>query len=132
MVVERPGWSGAAFFSCFFAVGIPYWLIPYSQLGLPGALMGPGLLAVAFAALILRACGASTFWRGVAVAGAAVPAAVLARVVWEGVLDPTSHNLWPFEIVIALALGFLAALAGAIAGSLISMLTAGHTERGES
>jgi len=37
--------------------------------------------------------------------------AVMARVALEVAADPTSHNLWPFEVVIA---GFFGLLSGAI------------------
>lgn len=106
----------------FFAVGIPYWLIPYNRLSLPNALMGAGLLVVAGVALVLRLRVTSTFWRTVAIASAAVPAAVFARVVWDGFRDPSSHNLWPFEVIIAVLMGFACALAGAVAGALLASL----------
>jgi hypothetical protein len=35
-------------------------------------------------------------------------------------VDPTSHNLWPFELVIAGFLGFAFSLSGAFAGWLIT------------
>ena len=37
--------------------------------------------------------------------------AVLVRVTWETTADPTSHNLWPFEVAIA---GFFGLLSGVI------------------
>jgi hypothetical protein len=43
----------------------------------------------------------------------------MVRVVRETSVDPTSHNLWPFEIVIASGLGFPAAFAGAVLGWLL-------------
>lgn len=106
-----------AFLAAFLAVGVPYWLIPYGQVNLPSALLEPELLTVALGALILRACSISTFWKTVLTVGAAVPAAVLARVVWDGLADPTSHNLWPFEVLIAMLLGLPCALAGGAVGS---------------
>jgi hypothetical protein len=108
----------AAFAVSFLAVGLPYWLIPYKSVNLPDALIAPGLLVVCAAALLLRALRIAPLWRTAAVIGAAVPAAVFARVVVEGLQDPTSHNLWPLEIVIAAALGFVWALAGAIIGTI--------------
>jgi hypothetical protein len=51
-----------------------------------------------------------------------VIAVVVARVVVEGVQDPTSHNLWPFEVIIALMVGFACAFGGAVAGRLIAGL----------
>jgi len=55
-------------------------------------------------------------WRGGWRIAAAVPVAILAfvvlRIVIDTARDPTSHNLWPFEIVMfgLLALGIIAAL----------------------
>jgi len=46
----------------------------------------------------------------------AAPAAIWASVEVECAQDPTSHNLWPFEVGIALGVGGLCALAGALPG----------------
>ena len=92
-------WLPVASILSFFAVGVPYWMIPYNKLNLPNALITPGLFAVVFAALMLRAYGVASFWKVTGIVGASVPAAVLARVIWDGAHDPTSHNLWPFEIL---------------------------------
>jgi len=45
--------------------------------------------------------------------------AVLGRVLVETSADPTSHNLWPFEVVIAGGIGLI----GGLAGALIARLT---------
>jgi hypothetical protein len=102
-------------------------LIPYASrinLGhqLPGALYGIGLWIVGFAAMIAR-------WRlrlgilaATCAAGAGVPIAVLCKLVWDVVADPTSHNLWPFELAIALAVGAAAALVGALVGWVLAVL----------
>jgi len=128
----KPNWLSVAFVLSFLAVGIPYWLIPYNKLNLPSALIGPGLLVVVFAALLIRSYRAASFWRVVGIVGATVPAAVFARVIVDGLKDPTSHNLWPFEVIIALLMGFLCALAGAVAGSLVSTLVARRGGDGKS
>jgi peptidoglycan/LPS O-acetylase OafA/YrhL len=106
----------------FFAVGIPYWFIPYGKVNLPDAVLGPGLIVVALSALLLRLYRAASFWRVTWTAGASVALAVMARVLVEGVRDPTSHNLWPLELIIALVVGFTCAVAGAIVGSLSARL----------
>jgi hypothetical protein len=108
-----------AFLACFLAVGMPYWLIPYREVNLPDALYAPGLAVVALAALVLRQRGAATFRSAVLVSAGAVPAAVFARVLVEGALDPTSHNLWPFEILIGAVLGSACAAGGALIGLLL-------------
>lgn len=64
-------------------------------------------------------------WRGGWRIAAAIPAATMAfvvlRIVFDGAMDPTSHNLWPFEILMAGAASvgfvFLAGLLRKIAGS---------------
>jgi hypothetical protein len=118
-------WLGFA--AGFLAVGIPYWSIPYREADLPSALPAAGLAVVAVVAAVLRASGAARLGRIVAVVGASVPAAVLARVAVETDRDPTSHNLWPFEIAIALGVGFAWALAGALVGLLAARLRGGRT-----
>jgi hypothetical protein len=120
--MKDKNWTAPAFGLSFLVVGLPYWLIPYSKVNLPDALIGPGLLVVSGTALLLRAFRAATFWRTTGLVGSSVPAAVMARVLVEGLLDPTSHNLWPLEVIIAAVLGQACALAGAAAGSLAARL----------
>ena len=116
------------FFLSFFTVGIPYWRIPYNTVNLPEALPVFGLIVVGGAAMILRLQTTATFWQITKVITASVPAAVFARVVWDGFKDPSSHNLWPFEIAVVLPVGFACAFTGALAGSLIAAMT-GASER---
>ena len=106
-----------AFAACgaaaFLAAGIPWWLAPYNRFTFshPTALLG----CLAFVGLAAGFAGWSPLGLGrtVVAAGAAVPAAVMARVLVDVLWDPTSHNLWPFEVVFAAAFGCtLAAGAG--------------------
>lgn len=103
-------------------VGVPYWAIPYRQVNLPDALLGPGLAVVAVGALLLCALRLAPFGVALLAAGGAVPAAVFVRIVVEGFRDPTSHNLWPFEMIIAVLVGATVAAAGAGPGWLIARL----------
>jgi hypothetical protein len=107
-----------AFILSFFAVGLPYWLIPYRAVNLPDALITPGILMVVATALVLSACGIP-FWRVMGIVGSSVPAAVLARVIVDGVRDAGSHNLFPLEIIIALIMGLGCALIGAFIGTIV-------------
>jgi hypothetical protein len=116
-------WLAAAFVIGFFAVGIPYWQVPYSKVSLPSTLYGFGVVAVAILAAAARLLSNARLRTVILVIGAAVPAAVLVRVVVETTNDPTSHNLWPFELVIAAVVGLVCSSAGAIAGSLISVFS---------
>lgn len=54
------------------------------------------------AVAIACAFNAASFWKSVAIVGASVPVAVLFRIAVETTADPTTHNLWPFEVIIAL------------------------------
>ena len=110
-----------AFFVTFFAVGIPYWQIPYSKASLPSSLYGFGLLVVLLVSAALRLSSKASFTHAFAVVGLAVPAMVMARVAVETFQDPTSHNLWPFEIIIASGVGLSVALAGALLGGLLAL-----------
>ncbi len=125
---RRALWVIIGFIGCFLVVGVPYWLMPYNKVNLPSALIGPGLLAVALAAMMLRLGGVTSLWTAGGAMGASVPAAVLTRVFVEVAQNPTRHNLWPFEIIIALVVGFGCATGGAIAGALLAKLRAGNTE----
>ncbi len=121
MTRSSRAWLLLAFAIAFVGVGFPYWQTPYAQASLPDALYGPGLAAVFVVAMMVRAFGVAKFWVAWLVMAAAVPAAVVLRVVSEVWVIPTSHNLWPLELVIAAAVGMLAALGGAMLGSLFLM-----------
>lgn len=112
-------WLLATFLVLVIIVGVPFWRIPYSQVNLPDALLTPALLAVAAGAVLLRVKAMGTRQSAFLAAGAAVPAAVVLRVIVETVADPTSHNLWPFEVVIASVLGLVAAGAGVLVARLV-------------
>ncbi len=116
-------WLIAAFSVAFLAVGWPYWRIPYEKVSLPDTLFGPGLLVAAAAAALCRWSGRTAIIPTILVVGSSVPAAVCARVAVELTSDPTSHNLWPFEVVIAGALGLASAALGVLLGSVFLRLT---------
>lgn len=88
-------WFPAALGAGILAGGPPLWPVPY------------GDVAILAASLPV--------WWVVAVA-LGVPVAVLLRVVVEGIQDPTTHNLWPLESALALAIVVLPALGGAYIG----------------
>ena len=113
----KPGHAGlaAAFLAGFLLVGIPYWRIPYNKATF-GSVVG-GAVLIGIVALVARVVVQGRFAVLVFVVAAAVPFAVFARVVADGMRDPTSHNLWPFEIAIAWVVGFAGAAPGALVGS---------------
>lgn len=77
-----------------------------------------GVLATA-----ARAVGQARLLAVILAVGATVPAPILARIAVDTAKDPTSHNLWPFEVVIAAVIGVLCSSAGAQVGSLLALLS---------
>ena len=116
-------WLVAAFVISFFAVGFPYWQIPYAKVSLPSTLYGMGLVVVGVLAAAARAVGKVRFLAVILAVGAAVPAPILARIAVDTAKDPTSHNLWPFEFIIAAVIGVLCSSAGALVESLPVLLS---------
>ncbi|MFN2316240.1 MAG: hypothetical protein ABR551_00175 [Gemmatimonadales bacterium] len=100
----------------FLAVGLPYWSLPYAGVNLPNALPTLGLLVVGGFALFLVASRRLSLGMATGILATTVPAAVLFRVIVEVADDPTSHNLWPFELVIAGVVGVLVAGVGGLIG----------------
>jgi hypothetical protein len=101
----------------FLVVGVPCWRIPYNK-ATSSAVMG-GAVLIGVIALIARVLIEARFSRVVLVLAAAVPAAVMARVVVDTMRDPTSHNLWPFELVIAFMVGLAGTVPGTLLGSVL-------------
>jgi len=105
--------------AAFLAAGIPWWLAPYNRFTFASP-----LAIVGFLAFVGVAAGAAGWSRlgpvgATFAAGGAVPGAVMARVVVDGLRDPTSHNLWPFEIVFAAVFGFAVAFLAGLFGRLL-------------
>ena len=108
-MVKRWRWPCVGFVVAVFGVGIGYWPVAYGDADLPNSLPAYSLLLVSLVAVVLRTATDTPAWAAWAFPAASVPAAVMVRVIVEVGLDPTSHNLWPFEIVIAAVVGgFLA------------------------
>jgi len=111
-----------AFLTTFLTVGIPYWQIPYSQLSLPTSIYGFGLWLIFIMPIVLRVASNASLSQSFMIIGCSVPAMVLVRVTMDLLIDPTSHNLWPFEIIVATGLGLGIAFAGTIFGSLLGFI----------
>lgn len=102
------------------ACGLLLWPIPYREVSLPGnptpsRLLLAGALAGLLAGYLIRP-GLRTPILAVA---AGYVAAVLIRIGVETSHDPTSHNLWPFEVVIVGLFGLVAGGIGVGAARLI-------------
>lgn len=118
-------WLVGGCIASFLAIGLPYWQIPYSDVEVPTSLMTPALIVVALAAAIARAMGPSHFIVCVLAIGTTIPAVVMVRVVIDTAVDPTSHNLWPFEVVLSGFVGAFVAAAGTVLGSIPKWLGRG-------
>ncbi|HEV8200050.1 MAG TPA: hypothetical protein VGS03_08520 [Candidatus Polarisedimenticolia bacterium] len=110
-------------FAAFLGCGLMLWPIPYRQVSLPGNpspsllfLLGGGVAFVA--AFLVR----PTFPAALMTVPVGYALAVVARVAVETWRDPTSHNLWPFEVVIMGGIGFLASLIGVTISRLVQRL----------
>jgi hypothetical protein len=122
-VRPRRRWRALGLFALTtFAVAIPYWWAFGERVDLPDALGGPMppmLFAAGLFAVWRLRIGTSLPALAVCAAG---PAAVMSRVFWDVAADPTAHNLWPFEVVLALWATLPGALIGVLAGWLLLQL----------
>lgn len=103
----------AAVVAGLLACGIPLWPIPYREVSMPGnpapgTWLFLGTLAGILAGYLLRP---GLRWPVLAVTAGFI-LAVMGRIEVETSRDPTSHNLWPFEVVIVAGFGLAAGLLG--------------------
>lgn len=119
MRISSFGKTTGAFLLGFLATGIPFWMIPYSKLNVPDAFLGFGLVVVCLMAFLLTWSETASLLKSVNVMAMAMPAALMLRVIVEGLMEPTRHNLWPLVLVITLVMGYLTALPGAGLGHLL-------------
>jgi hypothetical protein len=75
------------------------------------------LLAVV--ALVLSGIVGAGLLQSAISVGIALPAIILVRVAIDGTKDPSNHNLWPFEVLMASALGMASAFPSAAIGWLL-------------
>src|SRR4030095_9236118 len=102
---RRATWVLAGFAAGFLAAGLPYWTVSYGQVSLPTTLLQNCLLPIALVAVVLPLLSGVGIWRSATAVGLAAPGAVFARMIVETSQDPTSHNLWPIEVMIAMVVG---------------------------
>jgi len=102
----------------WLAIGATYWTAPYGALNLPDALYVVGFALVPGGALALALWEPRRFLVIVGAQTAAVVAVVAVRIAADLARDPTTHNLFPFEIAIAIFVGGIAAGCGAGIGRL--------------
>lgn len=113
-------WLGLVFIAAFVGSGLPFWLTPYARIGEQTWAIA-ALVVVLPLAAGLRLTGVAGLLLTVTVLPAAMLAANAVRIAVDTGVDPTSHNLWPLELILTL----VAALVAAVAGYVIGMLIAG-------
>jgi len=112
-------WPAAAAVSGVLAVGLFLWPLAYSEVELPTSLMNASMLVLLLVAAALMVWTPTPFWLAFLCTAAAAPIAVMLRVTVEVAADPTTHNLWPLEVVLAGFTGGFFAFLGVSIGWLI-------------
>jgi uncharacterized membrane protein YfcA len=103
----------AATLAGLLACGLPLWSIPYREVSMPGnPAASVWLLLGGLAGLLAGHLLRERVRVPVLAVTAGFVLAVLGRVGVETSRDPTSHNLWPFEVIIAGSIGLAAAVIG--------------------
>jgi len=109
------------------ACGLPLWPIPYREVSMPGnPAASVWLLLGALAGILAGHLIRQSIWVPVLAVTAGFVLAVLGRVEIETARDPTSHNLWPFEVIIAGGVGLAAALIGVGLARVLQRSTGGR------
>jgi len=104
----RPGRGlpSAALVAAFTAalIAVPYWSSSYATVRDDGIFTWFWLVElVLFLGTVLAASLSNApLWAVMAVMLACVPVVVMGRVVLDTAADPTSHNLWPIEVVLSM------------------------------
>ena len=111
-------WLVGAFALCFFAGGAIWWTGSYLDYVNSGFRWETLPLLAGVALFLSWIIGVRIVASAMAV-GSAFPAIVFARVVLDGLEDPTSHNLWPFAVVMAFGLGMIMTFPFAAFGTLL-------------
>jgi hypothetical protein len=119
--MERWVWPGLACFASTLALGSRYWTMSYHDLQLPGALPLWALLLMLVFTVVLRAATDTAWWLVFLAGALPVPIVICARIAVEINIDPTSHNLFPFEVVIGLVVGAFFGGLGLGIGELIRL-----------
>jgi hypothetical protein len=121
-------WLVGAFALCFFAGGWTWWRGSYQEY-LNTAFHWETLPLLAGVAAALSWIVGVRIIPSALVVGNAFPAIIPARVVLDCPQDQTAHNLWPFEVAVASALGMVIAFPSAGIGWLLRRITH-HTQPG--
>ncbi len=109
-------WLGLAFAAVVLAAGIPYWRLPYDEINRGHFAILPGALLLGFLTLLPVAAEVARVKAIAVTMLLCVPAIDVVSIVKDTTADPTSHNLWPFELAIATISGALVVVPAVLAG----------------
>ena len=86
-------------------IGIPYWSIPYDAFDASHVEVLPGAILLGLLTMMLIGKGNAKARTAFLVMSMVAPAVDLIAIVHDTSIDSTTHNLAPFELVIAWLLG---------------------------
>ncbi|MGY3449891.1 hypothetical protein [Bradyrhizobium sp. USDA 4353] len=92
------------------AIGLPYWRLTYAELNQGRFAILPGALLLGLLTYVLVVTAAAAPRRIAQVMIATVPSIVIVPIWRHTAVDPTSHNLWPLELVLAVVAGAMVVL----------------------
>jgi uncharacterized membrane protein YjjP (DUF1212 family) len=103
--------------------GLSYWFNPYDELSLLGIsiykLMGAGaFLGSLSLTLILN----KRPWEIALLITTGIMISIMCRIIFDGINDPSTHNLFPFEIIAALFISVPSAFIGSYLSVLLKFL----------
>ena len=105
------------------AGGLSYWFNPYDEMSLLGIsiykLMGAGAF---LGSLILTLILNEKPWKIAILITTGIIIGIMCRIIFDGIIDSSTHNLLPFEIIIALFISVPSAFIGSYLSQLILSL----------
>lgn len=122
MIDRNSLWLGLGFAAGLLLTGVPYWRLPYNADFFSDPLVLAGFVGLGAVTAMLAASGIARLRQIFWIMLAAFPAAVAIRVVVETAQDPTDHNLWPFELILAAIFSLVAIVPGLLVGALVRRL----------
>jgi len=105
-----------AFVAATLVIGVPYWAIPYDKFDLSHVEVLPGAILLSLLTMMLIGKGNAKARTAFLVMSMVAPTVDLIAIVHDTSTDPTTHNLAPFELIIAWLLGAAFVLAGLALG----------------
>ena len=111
-------WWGLSIFLGLLASGIPLLTMRYGEIFSIYIIWMGNLFLIAG---IMGICQPDRAWRWGITVGLCLPVVVILKIVMDSLQDPTSHTLFPLEIIIALIFAIPSSFAGVYFGSSIRM-----------